>query len=96
MLGKIYQQLGQFDKANELLLTALQKRYATGAGEAEIAGSLLALSELRLEQGRLMDAERIARKALAMRTAQEPRDASGLARAQSVLGRVLIEEGPLR
>ncbi len=93
VLGKIYQQLGQFDKANELLLTALQKRYATGAGEGDIAGSLLALSELRLEQGRLMDAERIARKALAMRTAQEPRDASGLARAQSILGRVLNEEG---
>ena len=93
VLGRIYQQLGRFDKADELLMAALRKRYANGAGDGAIAASLLALSELRMEQGRFPDAERIARKALAVQINQYPRDVAGLARAQSVLGKVLTEEG---
>ncbi len=93
VLGRIYEQLGQFDKANELMLAALRKRYAMGAGAGDVAASLLALGELRLQEGRLGDAERIARKALVVRTTQHPRDLAGLARAQATLGKVLAEQG---
>ena len=93
VLGGIYQELAQFDHADTLLQASLKEKYAAQASADEIAENLLALSSLRLDQGKLPDAERIARKALDIRKAQSPPDAVAVARAQSLLGRILIERG---
>jgi len=81
VLGRIYQQLGQFDKADALLTNAVNENYS--------AVSLLALGSLRLEQGRFDDAVRIARKTLDQPELGELERA----KAQSLLGGVLNAQG---
>ncbi len=92
VLGGIYQQLGQFDKADELLGASLKERFAEG-NSPDIADGLLALGSLRQDQARLPQAASIIGKALAMRRAQSPVDVQAVAKAESALGHVMIDLG---
>ena len=93
VLGRIYEQLGHFDEADGLLTRALKQRYDARAKAGDVAESLLALGELRLDQGRLTDASRIVNNALALQKAESPKDGLVTARTESLLGRVLFTTG---
>ncbi len=92
VLGGIYQELGQLDKADALLNASFKQRSAAGSGAGEMAETLLALASLRLDQARFPDASRIAGQALDLRKSQSPPDELAMAKAQSMLGRVWIEQ----
>ncbi|HXM44467.1 MAG TPA: serine/threonine-protein kinase, partial [Bryobacteraceae bacterium] len=93
-LANMYQKLGKFDQADALLRASLERRKSiAGPDSRDVAGSLVALGLLRLEQGQLAEAERFAREGLAMdRRRLAPNDAA-VAKDQSALGRVLEERG---
>ena len=64
-LGSIYQQLGNFARADSLLTAALEiRRRLFGPNNPDVASSLIALSALRDEQAKFEDAERLARDGL--------------------------------
>jgi len=88
-LGSIYQKLGNLEKADALLSLALERRRAIyGREHREVAESLVALGLLRMDQARLMDAQKLVSEGLAMsRQTLRPGDPA-LARAQTALGRV--------
>jgi len=93
-LGGLYQKLGQFDRADSLLQASLElRRVLFGSEHAEVAGSLVGLSLLRVEQARLDEAEGLAREGLALtRRLASPGDLA-LAGATEALGRVREEQG---
>ena len=93
-LGGLYQKLGKLDQSDALLSLALQRRRAIfGPQHAEVAESLVALGQLRVDQGRLPDAERLVREGLATIRHALPSDDPALARAETALGRVLEHRG---
>jgi eukaryotic-like serine/threonine-protein kinase len=60
-LGRVYHELGDLQKADRLLTDALDRRLARLADQpADIVVSLVALSEVRLAQARLDEAQRLA------------------------------------
>jgi serine/threonine protein kinase/tetratricopeptide (TPR) repeat protein len=93
-LANMYQKLGKFDQADPLLRSSLERRRSiAGPDSRDVAGSLVALGLLRLDQGQLAEAERFVRDGLAMdRRRLPPRDPA-VARDESALGRVLEERG---
>ena len=93
-LGNIYQKLGQFDRAETLLQTALQRRRMLfGADDPEVAESLIAMGRLRDAQAAYDEAERLIRDALAKdATRLGPTDVA-VARATAALGQVLENRG---
>jgi serine/threonine-protein kinase len=63
-LGRVYQQLGDLETADRLLTDAYERRLTRlGDRPDDIVASLVALSELRLDQARLEDAQRLADEA---------------------------------
>lgn len=92
VLGQINQQLGEFSNAGILLGASLKQKYAARSSPMDITESLLALGSLRLDQAKLADAARLARQALDLQRTQSPADSLAIARAQSLLGRVLVEQ----
>lgn len=93
-LGRIYQKLGNLERADSLLSLALQqRRHIFGSERSEVAESLVTLALLRVDEGRLQDAERLVREGLAMsRSTLRPGDPA-LSRAQTALGSVLENRG---
>ena len=89
-LGGVQRKLGNLDKAEALLKNALDQR-AKLKGEAhpEYVESLQDFARLRVEQARFDDAEKDARRALAI--ARETK--TGVAAALETLGKVLEERG---
>ncbi|MBS1849298.1 MAG: tetratricopeptide repeat protein [Acidobacteria bacterium] len=68
-LGNIDDKLGHLDEANSPLQHALDQRKALfGPESPEVAGSLVALSQLRADQARFPEAEQFARQAIEMDT----------------------------
>ena len=64
-LGRVYQELGDLERADDLLTDALDYRLARPDDQpAEVVLSLVAMSELRLDQARLDDAQQLAEDAL--------------------------------
>ena len=64
-LGRVYQELGDLESADDLLTAALDSRLSRpGEQPADVVMSLVALSELRLDQARLDDAQQLAEDAL--------------------------------
>ena len=95
-LGKIYENLGRFERADALLKASLTKRQAVFGGEsAEAAESLVALSYLRIDQAQFADAERLAREAIAIDNAGGKSDDVARAKALTVLGSVMEHRGEL-
>jgi serine/threonine-protein kinase len=64
-LGRVYQELGDLERADDLLTDALDYRLARPDDQpAEVVMSLVAMSELRLDQARLDAAQQLAENAL--------------------------------
>jgi tetratricopeptide (TPR) repeat protein len=93
-LGVVYQQLGDFSRADELLQSALTRRRAVpGGDQSKAAESIIKLALLRVDQARLDDAERLAAEALAIATRSLPPGHPTMAAATHTWGRVLEERG---
>jgi tetratricopeptide (TPR) repeat protein len=93
-LGRVYQELGDLESADRLLTDALEQRLAQpGDQPADLVTSLVALSELRLDQARLEEAQRLAEDAIERaRRTLPPADPAFMA-ALTALGRVQREKG---
>ena len=93
-LGTIAQQMGDFERADSLLLQTLHQRQALlGPDHPYVALSLLALGRLRVEQVDLDDAARLVRQSLEMSRRQLPAGHPAVADALATLGKVLQERG---
>jgi serine/threonine-protein kinase len=93
VLGRIHQQLGQFEKADAFLSQSLRLRQVASSNPTGVADNLLALGLLRQDQGRYSDAAAFINQSLAIRKAQSPPDHQAVANAESALGRLLNEQG---
>jgi len=93
-LGKIYDRLGEHDRARPLLESALASRRDLFAPpHPALAESLAHLGTLRLHMGELAAAEELHRRALAMRTALFGREHPDAASSMRQLAMTLIERG---
>jgi serine/threonine protein kinase/tetratricopeptide (TPR) repeat protein len=93
-LGVTYQKLGELDRADSLLRSALERRIATfGGNSPEVAESLIALGLLRSNQARLEEAEQLVRQGLEITRRHAPSDDPAVAKATAELGKVLEDRG---
>ena len=93
-LGRMYEKLGKFDRADSLLKSARKIRGSiTGQDSVETAESLVALSLLRTDQGQYQEAERLARQALAIENLRLLRNSPIRAEAVAALGNALQNDG---
>jgi serine/threonine-protein kinase len=93
-LGILYQQLGNFVRADSLLAAALaDRRTRLGPGHPDVARSLVAQGELRTRQSRYEEAEHLIREALAIDQRELSPGHPATAAATAALGRVLQERG---
>jgi serine/threonine-protein kinase len=93
-LGRMYENLGKFDRADTMLESARKVRGSiTGQDSVETAESLVALSALRTDQGQYQEADQMARRALAIENLHLPSDSPVRAEAASSLGNALQNEG---
>ncbi|MEZ5284768.1 MAG: tetratricopeptide repeat protein [Vicinamibacterales bacterium] len=93
-LGLAYEGLGDLASADRLLTDALARSRTRLADQpADTVGSLVALSELRLDQARLDEADALAREALDVSAARLPPDAPVALAALTALGRVQRDKG---
>jgi eukaryotic-like serine/threonine-protein kinase len=93
-LGTLYQQLGNFTRADSLLSAALDARKALhGPDHPDVARSLVALGLLRNQQSRYDEAEQLVRDALAIDRRHLTPDHPAVANAMAALGTVLQERG---
>ncbi len=93
-LGGIYEKLGKFEKANLLLTSARDERISVfGPQSPEVAETLVALSQLRTDQARFDEAEKVSRAAIAIDKKSLPPGHPALARAITELGMVLEDRG---
>jgi len=88
-LGALYQGLGNLDRADTLLTSALHTRRATlGADHQDVAKSLVALGQLRVDQGRFEEAEQLVREGLLVAERRLDARHATLIHARSALGHV--------
>jgi eukaryotic-like serine/threonine-protein kinase len=93
-LGEVYQKLGDLDRANSLLQSALDRRRASfGPNNAEVAESEVQLGLLRSDQAKFADAERLVREGLAISERTLPPGHPQIAAATNALGKVLEDRG---
>lgn len=93
-LGTIYLKLGKFEKSDSLLNSALERRKTAGVSDQSIiAGNILALGQLRGEQARLPEAERLIRQALDIARRRLPPGDPIIPKALAALGPVLTDRG---
>ncbi|HEY9229884.1 MAG TPA: tetratricopeptide repeat-containing protein kinase family protein, partial [Gemmatimonadaceae bacterium] len=93
-LGGIYQKLGRLQRADSLIGLSLQQRKALfGPLHPDVAASMVALGDLRTDQARFEDAERLIRDGLEMARRTLPASDPGVTNATIALGRVLQERG---
>jgi serine/threonine-protein kinase len=93
-LGGIYQNLGDFDRADSLLRAALDlRRSRLGPNHPDVARSLVALGLLRVDQSELDEAERLVREGLESSRRRARTDPAAVARATTALGVVLENRG---
>ncbi len=93
-LGVIYQKLGNFDRADDLLANSLdERRRIYGPDNRFVAESMTATALLRSNQAKLEEAEKFAREGLAMSQRHLPVNHPQVARATFALGKVLEDRG---
>ncbi|MGH9889493.1 MAG: tetratricopeptide repeat protein, partial [bacterium] len=93
-LGGIYQQLGKLDRADSLIRLSLSRRRVLfGPTHPDVAATLVALGQLRIDQARFEEAETTIRDGLAMASQTLPSGSPGVLAAMAALGRVLQERG---
>jgi serine/threonine-protein kinase len=93
LVGRIYRQLGVFDRARPLLERSLAVRQAGSANETQVADTMAELARLWLETGRPEDAERLQRDTLALRRRQLGTDHPDVGRTLRDLASVLASRG---
>ncbi len=92
MLGTVFLRLGAYDRADSLLHAALaQFRDADRPGD--VVDMLVHLMDVRRWQGRVEDADALAREAVALGTAALPDGDARTLNARSALGTVQLEQG---
>ncbi len=94
VMGRVYQDLGLYPKAQSLLEQAVEiQRTVLGPGNAETLGTMNALALGLLEEGRLPEAEKLARQTLATaRKTLGAKNANTL-KSMNTLDTILTEEG---
>ena len=93
-LGEVYQKLGDLDRADSLLNTALDRRKKVlGADTAGVAESQVKLGLLRADQAKFEEAERLVRGAREWSRRNLPASHPDVAAATHALGKVLEERG---
>jgi serine/threonine-protein kinase len=93
-LGAMYQRLGKYDRADDLLGRAVEQyRVLRGPQDPTVGESQVALGLLRVDQAKVADAERLVRDGLALLRRRLPPDHPAIARAVVALGKVLHERG---
>ncbi len=93
-LGGIYEQLGEYDRANSLLQSALAKSQAVfGPDSAETAKSLLALASLRDARAQYEEAERLVRQAIDIEDRKLPTNDPAKMKASLELGKIQEDRG---
>ena len=93
-LGRVYTELGAYEKADHLLASALAIRESSyAAPHPEIAEVLASLGALRRAQGRARDAEALLRRSLEQWQATWGLDHADAAVAAAEIGRVLVDTG---
>ncbi len=93
-LGGIYRKLGQLERADTLLRTALDRRTRLAGGQpAVVAENLVALGQLHVDRAQLAEGERLVREGLELARRDLPATHPVRARATAALGRVLEERG---
>lgn len=93
-LGTLFRQLGDFDRADTLLVAALEGRRAIfGPQHPEVARSLVALGLLRMDQAELDEAELLVREALEVTGNTVVPQHPALIESITALGKVLGSRG---
>jgi serine/threonine-protein kinase len=93
-LGGIYQKLGKLARADSLIQLALARRQTLlGPRHPDVAATLVALGQLRIDQARFEEAEQLIRRGLQVANATLPPGDPGIIGATAALGRVLQERG---
>ncbi len=93
-LGRLYQQLGDLDRADSLLSAALRQREGRlGAGHPSVARSRVALGRLRNDQAAFEEAERLIREGLVAIRRHLPARHPAEVEALTALGHALTEQG---
>ena len=93
-LGSMYEVLGNYARADEVLHAGLNKlKAALGPDDPKVAEALLQLGVLRGDQARLKEAEILARQGLDVAGRHSPPDSVPVLGAKAVLARVLIQSG---
>jgi serine/threonine protein kinase/tetratricopeptide (TPR) repeat protein len=96
VMGRVYQSLGNFEKARVLLERGLSgHRQTAGATAVEVGTSLAHLSDLLYLQGRYAEAEAAAREALAIHDASLGRKSAASATDLTLLAAAVTERGDL-
>jgi eukaryotic-like serine/threonine-protein kinase len=94
MLGRIYQNLGNFSRADQLLRRALdQRKRSSGTSGPETAQSLLALGLLRIDQARFEEAEKLINDGFERTRKAKPPDLNALAQATAIKGKLREARG---
>lgn len=93
-LGTLYQGLGNLDRADTLLTSALATRRAIlGSDHPTLSEPIIALGLLRVDQARFDDAERLVREGLALAERELDPGHAMVLDAQTALGAVLESRG---
>jgi eukaryotic-like serine/threonine-protein kinase len=93
-LGSLFQGLGELERADSLLHLSLERRLAVfGDGHPDLARGMTALALLRTEQGKLDEAEYLARDAVLTARRGGGAAQAHLATAMTALGKVLQQRG---
>jgi len=93
-LGEVSQKLGQLDRANSLLNSALERRRSVfGSNSSSVAETEVRLGLLRADQAKFEEAERLVRKGLQWEKQNLPPNHPAIAAATHALGKVLEDRG---
>ncbi|MEE9382574.1 MAG: serine/threonine-protein kinase [Nannocystaceae bacterium] len=96
-IGSLYQKLGDFDRAEELLGTALeQRRRVHGEPSLEVSETLGALARVHLDREDFDAAEKTAGAAVRMLRAMEDTEPATVATAVELLANIALERGDYR
>lgn len=92
-LGSLYRKLGEFSQADKLLMNALTLRRRASGDPGELVDSLVALGQLRVDQGKFDEAEALMREAVAKANGARPRMEAKVIKSTVALGLVLKTRG---
>jgi serine/threonine-protein kinase len=90
-LGSMYQKLGQYDRANEMLERGLERHRALlGPTDPTVGLDQIALGLLRLDQARMDEGERLVREGTGLVRRALPREHPAVSRAVMSLAKMLL------